>query len=61
MEENELKGMKLKLGFWIVAGEEEAGGGGEANLLSDVITLSSPIVNITCNNNKETNRYKDLT
>lgn len=45
--------MKLKLGFWIVAGEEEAGGGGEANLLSEVITLPSPIVNITCNNNKK--------
>lgn len=47
MEENELKGLKLKLGLWIVAGEEE-GGCGEANLLSVVITFSSPIVNITC-------------
>lgn len=56
MEENELKGMKLKLGFWIVAGEEEAGGGGgEANMLSDVSTLPSPIVNITCNNNRKKN------
>lgn len=49
MDENELKGMKLKLGFWIVPGEEEDGCGGEANLmLSEVITLlPSPIVNIT--------------
>lgn len=48
MEENELKGMKLKLGFWIVPGEEEEeGGGGEANLLSEVITFPSPIVSIT--------------
>lgn len=40
MEEYELKGMKLKLGFCIVAGEEEDGSGGEANLLSEVnITL----------------------
>lgn len=53
MEENELKGMKLKLGFWIVAGEEESGGGDEANMLSDVSTLPSPIVNITCNNNRK--------
>jgi|AraCvinosormetaG_1042628.scaffolds.fasta_scaffold53347_2 hypothetical protein len=48
MDEYELKGMKLKLGFWIVPGEEEDGCcGGEANLLFEVITLPSPIVNIT--------------
>lgn len=47
MDENELKGMKLKLGFWIVPGEEEDGACGEANLLSEAITFPSPIVNIT--------------